>query len=435
LVASGIAIKSERARNGPVFLPQTPSSSRNFSGRNLSFTELERTKEFPVKIRNIRRRTLNAAFGILGGFCILGLAPSGYGKTDDLDKAISKLSDKNDETRKQAVAQVGNFAVLTAKSNYKDPRAFNALIAAALKDSNFWVRFWAVDSLSKLGTSAVEPFLAALRDSDPQVRANAASAFIKIKDSSAVEPLIAALLDTDIRVRNNASAALGALGDPRAVEPLIVILTSPSSGAHISAALALGELRDPRAVEPLIAALKEPGNVMRFTAAHSLALIGDPRAVEPLTAALSDPDPLVHPVVVDSLARIRRLAEKQDEFITGKTADGIQPNAECQSQSPADPATQTEEQRMLIKIRCYQIGTTTFKQFKADAGSGGWTIVENSATAIRGLITSEIQRYAVGVGSANPICQLEFVDNVAAGEESDDLAAGNFRLKSVSCAR
>lgn len=406
-----------------------------------------------MKIRNIRRRTLNAAFGILAGVCVLGLVPSGYGKTDDLDKAISKLNDKNDEAgdkaasklndkndeaRMQAVSQVGSAAVLMAKSNRKDPRAFNALIATALKDSNFWVRRTAVDWLSKLGTSAVEPFLAALRDTDPRIRAHAAWTFTMIKHPSAVDPLIAALQDTDIRVRNNASTALGGLGDLRAVEPLIAALTNPSSGVHITAAMALGELGDPRAVEPLIAALNDPGNVTKFTAAHSLALIGDPRAVEPLTAALSDPDPSVHPVVVDSLARIRRLAEKQDELITGKTADGIQPNAECQSQSPADLVTQTKEQRMLMKIHYYQIGTTTFRQFKADAGSGGWEIVENRAAVIRdqfGLITSEIRGYAVGTGSANPICQLEFVDNVAAGGKVEDLATGDIQLKSVSCTR
>jgi HEAT repeat protein len=389
-----------------------------------------------VKTRTVQRRTLNAAFGILAGVCVLGLVPNGYGKTDELDKAISRLNDKNDELRKQAASQVGNIAVMIAKSNDKDPRAFNALIAAALKDSNFWVRSIAVDWLSKLGTSAVEPFLAALRDTDPQIRANAAWAFSKIKDPSAVEPLIAALQDTDIRVRNNACAALGALGDSRAVEPLIAVLTNPSSGVHTTAAIALGVLRDPRAVEPLIAALKDPGNVTRFTAAHALALIGDSRAVGPLTAALSDPDPLVHPVVVDSLARIRRLADKQDELATGKGADGIQPTAECQSQSPADSATQTDEQRMLTRIHCYQIGVTTFRQLNGDAGSRGWTIVENRTEAIRnqfGLIDSEIRWYGVGVGSAKPICQLEFVDNIAGGGKIEDLATGNIQLKSVSC--
>ena len=69
----------------------------------------------------------------------------------------------------------------------------------------------------------------------------------------AVEPLIAALKNSDENVRRQAAEALGMIGDVRAVEPLLNTLKD----RNLSAIKALGQIGDVRAVEPLAKALSE----------------------------------------------------------------------------------------------------------------------------------------------------------------------------------
>jgi HEAT repeat protein len=81
------------------------------------------------------------------------------------------------------------------------------------------IRKRATEALRKIrDVHAVEPLIAALKDSEEDVRENAAYALGKI---GAVEPLIAALKDSDEDVRETVAKILGEIGDPRAIEPLV----------------------------------------------------------------------------------------------------------------------------------------------------------------------------------------------------------------------
>jgi hypothetical protein len=102
-------------------------------------------------------------------------------------------------------------------------------------------------------------------------------------DSSpdAVPGLIAALRDSDSQVREKAALGLGWRSDPRALAPLIGALSDPDSQVREKAALALGSLADPRAVAPLEAALEDPDDQVREKAATGLMLLrmgGEPDA-------------------------------------------------------------------------------------------------------------------------------------------------------------
>ena len=77
---------------------------------------------------------------------------------------------------------------------------------------------------------------------DEYVRWYTARALGEIKDPRAVEPLIAALKDTDKDVRQAAAEALGKIGDPRAVEPLIAALKDAEWHVRKAAAKALVSL-------------------------------------------------------------------------------------------------------------------------------------------------------------------------------------------------
>ena len=102
-------------------------------------------------------------------------------------------------------------------------------------------------------------------------------------DSSAdaVPGLIAALQDSDAQVREKAALGLGWRSDPRAFAPLMAALSDADAQVREKAALALGSLADPRAIAPLEAALKDPDSQVREKAATGLMLLrmgGDPDA-------------------------------------------------------------------------------------------------------------------------------------------------------------
>lgn len=142
-----------------------------------------------------------------------------------------------------------------------------------------------------------------LRDSDSDVRQNAAFALSNIGGPSAVpaiDVLIEAMREGNLELKRQAAVAFGNIGPPaqRAVPELIAALRSSDPNLRASAAMALGGIGDPSApaVRPLaglIANRSEPAEV-RAHAAVALSLIGptkEARAIVPdLLAVLANPD-------------------------------------------------------------------------------------------------------------------------------------------------
>ncbi len=117
-------------------------------------------------------------------------------------------------------------------------------------------------------------------------RLRAAEALGGCADARAVEPLIAALHDSENEVRWVAAQALGKLRDARAVEPLLPLLADPDRWARRGAAWSLGEIGDPRAVEPLLPLLADRKKDVRMAAADALGKLHDPRAASALSGAI-----------------------------------------------------------------------------------------------------------------------------------------------------
>lgn len=156
-------------------------------------------------------------------------------------------------------------------------------------------------ALRWIGKPAEDALLAALKDKDWKVRANAIWALGDQKDfySPALEEsLIAALTDEHAIVREYAARAMTAMATLREIvrehgaRALAAMreldeeaLENPQAAAAMVAAL----LENPRAAEALIAALNDEHLNVRASAAHALGKIKDPRAVEPLIAALKAP--------------------------------------------------------------------------------------------------------------------------------------------------
>jgi len=114
----------------------------------------------------------------------------------------------------------------------------------------------AITALMRLQVSvSVEPLTRQLKSADADIRAQAANALARLRQSieGAVPDLIEALNDGDANVRANAARALGVSKDARAVKPLIKLLDDESEQARANTVRALAAFNDNRAVEPLLA--------------------------------------------------------------------------------------------------------------------------------------------------------------------------------------
>jgi len=195
----------------------------------------------------------------------------------DIPGLIKALDNKNKFICQEALAALERIG---------DVRAVEPLMARLININGF-VEQGMSDGLCRIGAPVVEPLIAALKDSNKNVRKGAASVLGKIGDTRALEPLIAALTDNDKFVRQSAVEALGKMG-AAGVEPLIAALKDSDGNVRQSAVEALGKM-GAAGVEPLIAALKDSDGNVRQKVVQVLGETGAP-AVEPLLAALQDSD-------------------------------------------------------------------------------------------------------------------------------------------------
>ena len=232
-------------------------------------------------------------------FHVRASAATTLGKIKDtraVGPLIVALKDKHEHVRSSAADALGEI---------KDNRAIKPLIDA-LDNPNI-VRMGASDSLVNIGSPAVEPLIATLKDNKNfEVRSYVAMTLGKIKDVRAIKPLIDAMRDdqNSFDVRDVSSNSLGNFGAP-AVEQLITALKDKNRYVREGAANALGIIKDVRAIEPLIKVLKNEKDAMTNREAEdSLVEIGSD-AVKPLIAALKEEDDLKFNVsVANTLGRI-----------------------------------------------------------------------------------------------------------------------------------
>ena len=150
----------------------------------------------------------------------------------------------------------------------------------------------------------VAALTAALKDTDPGVRAAAAQALGRLDDKSAGNALAELLRDPDPEVQQQAILSLAELEDPRAVPGLERLLTSGDAEVRQEAANKLGDLELTTAPPALLNALKDPNGDVREAAANSLGNIEDQKAVPSLIPLLSDPDKDVQEATVNALHNI-----------------------------------------------------------------------------------------------------------------------------------
>ena len=144
----------------------------------------------------------------------------------------------------------------------------------------------------------------ALKDSDAEVRQQAAFALSQLRDPRAVPALTSALKDESDEVREQAIFALSQIRDVNAVPALTTALSDPKANVRQQAAFALSQIGDEKAVPALVGALKDKDAEVRQQAAFALSQIGDESAIEPLTALLKDPSSEVRQQAIFALSQL-----------------------------------------------------------------------------------------------------------------------------------
>ena len=133
--------------------------------------------------------------------------------------------------------------------------------------------------------SVTSALVEALRDTDRQVREQAAMGLAITPGAGVIEPLLDALKDPDAQVREKAAIGLAFRRDPKIVAPLLTAIEDRDGQVREKAAIALGASGDPRAIAALTKAMKDPDSQVREKAVAGLVLLG----LRPSTALRAAP--------------------------------------------------------------------------------------------------------------------------------------------------
>ena len=190
-------------------------------------------------------------------------------------------------------------------SEYADrPAAAEALANALRSDRDASVREMAAWSLAEgeHSASGSQALIAALHDSDNQVRLTAAWALGSVGNRNAADALAQALSDPSTEMRRRAAWALGNLDLKQAPPALINLLKDSDPETRETAAWALYEIEDPAAIPGLEAAMnREQDKDLQIAYIRALAAVGE-KSVDALKSLLDSKDPEIRTIAVKALA-------------------------------------------------------------------------------------------------------------------------------------
>jgi HEAT repeat protein len=195
---------------------------------------------------------------------------------------------------------------------------------AALEDSDADVRAGAAGALGSLGNPEAKPALRkCLKDTAWRVLYESATALGNLQDVEAIPDLVELLRNGDKNVRGGVASALGAIGDPTVVGPLTEALQDQDKDVRAAAARALDTLADPTAVPALIAMLGDGDGNVRGAAMAALGGVGNAQALAAILPLVDgDQKDLAsvaealartgNPAVTDALVRLLDKADRKE---------------------------------------------------------------------------------------------------------------------------
>lgn len=133
---------------------------------------------------------------------------------------------------------------------------------------------WGIAQMARERSEFGKTLIPFLKDSDPEIRAQAAKWLGDIRYKDAAEPLIPVLKDTFSRAGFFAAEALGRIGYEPAIQPLIELIRSNNEkDAYIRHATSLALARIDKAA-PIVTLAKDPNRSVRIAAVVALRRMG-----------------------------------------------------------------------------------------------------------------------------------------------------------------
>lgn len=184
--------------------------------------------------------------GWLAGVCLAQTAPASTAPQDlELTTLTGQLTDasRSPKTRQEAAA------MLLARD---DSRAAEILLGVLSANDNPSAQIAIAEAIAASPAehpNFIDPLLAALRQGDASVRAPAARALVRQRNSGATDKLVALARDAlaDGALRADVIAALSAAPDKRTVEAMVGLLDDPAAAVRSAAAESLAKLTNIRA--------------------------------------------------------------------------------------------------------------------------------------------------------------------------------------------
>lgn len=274
-------------------------------------------------------------------------------------------------------------------------------LSALLKHADMRVRQKAQFELATRGTDGLAEFQVNMRQTDHQLaRVHAIwgiSQFAR-KDANHARLLIPLLKDSDPEIRAQAAKWLGDVRYKRAGDALIPLLKDESARARFFAAEALGRIRCEPAVEPIIDLLRSNNDedaYIRHAGSLALARIGK---AEPIVALAKDRSRALRIAAVVALRRMRHpgIAEflkDKDEYVVTEAARAINDDLSIPDALPALAQTLNENRfrnealvRRAISANL-RVGSDETMQNLIDYASRSGRPLEMRAEAIDALST------------------------------------------------
>ena len=228
---------------------------------------------------------------------------------------VIELLQKNEQAMRSVVDQALELAMPTCVER----------VMPFLKDPDPWIRVQAASALARSHIEeAVDVLIAALKDPSPELRARAAQGLACARSAKVVDPLLEMTRDPDGRVRQAAMASLAMKKDPRLFDLFSdLALHGESEAIRWAAVRGLMEMRDPRAVPILMKVLKDEGPEAAQMIEEHLYYEGAPDAVPALIEALNDRSSLVRHAALRALSNTRdpRVIEVMKKLLKDEDQD------------------------------------------------------------------------------------------------------------------
>ena len=191
---------------------------------------------------------------------------------------------RHEESRARAAA-------MRALGQCRDDLRVTSHLLRGLSDEDAWVRYYACQSLGKLGfLAAAEPIAALLQDVAGQVRVAAIEALSHLESPVARQMLVDASRSGDIDVRRAALLGLGIARRPETLPILFEAANATDAATRLVAISAMAGFGDPTVLDALHAAARDSDESVRTAAVGFLGARPTTEAALRLIDLARDPD-------------------------------------------------------------------------------------------------------------------------------------------------